>query len=190
MPEQIDHVIVTHLHFDHAAGLTTKTVPDTVFPTFPKATIHVQAREWHDALANKSTMSRTYLREHLDPIKDHVKLVDGESEILPGLSVWPMPGHTWGQQAVRFNDGHGVVCFPGDVIPTVNHAGLPFSLGYDMEPYTNMLSKKALLGRANFEDWRLVLDHEPGLPVVRVRLDPARLDRYELIPAPEIESGT
>jgi glyoxylase-like metal-dependent hydrolase (beta-lactamase superfamily II) len=182
-PEQINHVIVTHLHFDHAAGLTSLDSAHQPVPTFPNATVHVQAREWHDALANKSTMTRTYLRDHLDPIKHQVKLVEGEAEILPGIVAWPMPGHTWGQQAVRFDDGKGIVCFAGDVLPTVHHVGLPFSLSYDMEPYTSMLSKKALLGRANFEDWRLVLDHEPGHAVLRVRLDPARPDRHELAPA-------
>ena len=181
-PEQINHVIVTHLHFDHAAGLTTLDAAGKAVPTFPNATVHVQAREWHGALANKSTMTRTYLRDHLDPVRTHVNLADGEREILPGITVWPMPGHTWGQQAVRFDDGKGVVCFAGDVLPTIHHVGLPFSLAYDMEPYSSMLSKKALLGRANFEHWRLALDHEPGPPVVRVQLDPERPERYELVP--------
>jgi glyoxylase-like metal-dependent hydrolase (beta-lactamase superfamily II) len=182
-PQAINHVIVTHLHFDHAGGLTTLDTSGTAVPAFPNATVHVQAREWHDALANKSTMTRTYLRNHLDPVKHQIKLVDGEAEVLPGITVWPMPGHTWGQQAIRFHDDRGVVCFPGDVLPTANHVGLPFSLAYDMEPYTSMLSKKALLGRANFESWRLALDHEPGNPVMTVHLDASRADRYELHPA-------
>jgi glyoxylase-like metal-dependent hydrolase (beta-lactamase superfamily II) len=182
-PQAINHVIVTHLHFDHAGGLTTLDASGTAVLTFPNATVHAQTREWHDALANKSTMTRTYLRDHLDPVKDRTKLIDGEAEVIPGITVWPMPGHTWGQQAIRFHDDRGIVCFPGDVLPTVHHVGLPFSLAYDMEPYTSMLSKKALLGRANFEGWRLALDHEPGHPVMTVHLDASRADRYELHPA-------
>jgi len=187
-PEQIDHVIVTHLHFDHAAGLTTpgpapgQTSGEPI-PVFPNARIHIQRTEWEDALANKSTMSRTYLRSHLDPIAHQVVLHDGDAEIFPGagIHVEPMPGHTWGQQAVRFADERGTIIFPGDVIPTVNHIHPAFSLGYDMEPYTNMLTKQRLLKRAAAEGLRLVLDHEPGHAVVRVEPDPAHSDRHRLV---------
>jgi glyoxylase-like metal-dependent hydrolase (beta-lactamase superfamily II) len=186
-PEQIAHVIVTHLHFDHAAGLTRlqkQSEKMLAVPTFVNADVIVQRREWEDALTNKSTMNRTYLPDHLDPVADRVRLVDGEAEVLPGIHVWPMPGHTWGQQAVRFRDEHGVVVFAGDVLPTVNHVGLPFSLAYDMEPYTSMLSKRHLYKQAIANDWRLALDHEPGEPAVfRVRSDRDKPDKFTLEPA-------
>lgn len=183
--EQIAHVIVTHLHFDHAAGLTRFDSNRNVVPTFANSDVFVQQREWEDALANKSTMNRTYLRDHLDPIADRARPVDGEAEILPGITVWPMPGHTWGQQAVRFNDARGPVVFAGDVLPTVHHVGLPFSLAYDMEPYTSMLSKKRLYEQAIANDWRLVLDHEPGEQVVfRVREQAGKPGAFALEPAP------
>ena len=181
-PAAVDLVVVTHLHFDHAAGLTRLDGAGTAIPTFPKAEVVVQRKEWSDALANKSTMTRTYLRSHLDPIADRVKLVEDETEVLSGLIVWPMTGHTWGQQAVRFEDGEGVVCFPGDVIPTILHAGPAFNMGYDMAPYDNMISKKNLLERASAEEWRLVLDHDPVEPVVSVAPDPDRPDRFLLKP--------
>ena len=132
---------------------------------------------------NRSTMSRTYLRDHLDPVAEQVELIDGEREVLPGITVWPMPGHTWGQQAVRFTDDRGVVCFPGDVMPTVHHVGAAFSMGYDMLPYDNMLSKQALLEQAEAENWRIVLDHESGHPVVTVGRDADRPGRFALSPA-------
>lgn len=180
-PEQIAHVIVTHLHFDHAAGLTRLNEKGETVPTFENAEVIVQRREWDDALANRSTMNRTYLRDHLDPIAGRVRLIDGEAYALPGIIVWPMPGHTWGQQAVRFHDAHGTIVFAGDVLPTVNHTGLAFSIAYDMEPYTSMLSKKALYEQAIAGDWRLALDHEPGEQVVfRVREDAARTGRFTL----------
>lgn len=183
-PEEIDHVIVTHLHFDHAGGLTHHDERGEPTSTFSNATIHVQQREWDDALANRSTMTRTYLRDHLDPIAAQIETHEGEREAFSSsaITVWPMPGHTWGQQAVRFDDGRGMVCFPGDVMPTVNHAGPAFSMGYDMEPYTNMQSKRELLERAAGEHWRLVLDHEPGEPVVRVAADPEKPGRFALNP--------
>jgi glyoxylase-like metal-dependent hydrolase (beta-lactamase superfamily II) len=199
-PGDIDLVIVSHLHFDHAAGLTRlgsqggAGVPPAAIPTFPNARVVVQRREWEDALANRSTMTKTYLRDHLDPVADRMILIDGACELegttsgipagVSGINVWPVPGHTWGQQAIRFQDEKGVVAFVGDVIPTVNHVGLAFSIGYDMEPYTNMLTKRELLDRACREGWRLSLDHEPGpRPVVRVVAHPDKRGQFALQPA-------
>lgn len=179
-PEHIDLVIATHLHFDHAGGLTHLDENGEPAPAFPNAQVIIQKTEWDDALANKSTMTKTYLRNHLDPIADCLRLIDGEDEIAPGVIAWPMPGHTWGQQAVRFEDDAGMVCFPGDVMPTANHVGLAFNMGYDMLPYQNLLSKKELLARGRAERWRIVLDHEPGHPVVRVVEDSNRSGRYAL----------
>jgi glyoxylase-like metal-dependent hydrolase (beta-lactamase superfamily II) len=166
-PGSIDHVALTHLHFDHAGGLTRLCEDGKVVPNFPHAQVHVQRQEWDDALSNRSTMRGTYLRTHLDPIADCVICHDGEDELLPGLRVMPMPGHTWGQQAICFDDAEGTVCFPGDVLPTRNHVGLAFSMGYDMLPHTNMESKRSLFSQTLANDWRLVLGHETTTPVIR-----------------------
>lgn len=167
-PGDIDAVVVTHLHFDHAGGLTRLDGDGQPVSCFPRAEVIVQRQEWEDALANRSTMTRTYLRSHLDPVAAQVRLVEGEQEVLPGIQVWPMVGHTFGQQAVRFEDAEGTVCFPGDVMPTAKHGGAAYNMAYDILPYTNIQSKAQLLERAATEGWRLVIDHEPGWPVVRV----------------------
>ncbi len=182
-PGDIHDVVLTHLHFDHAGGLT-RWAPDgvTPIPAFPNARIHVQEREWRDADANRAVMTRTYLRSHLDPVAEAMELVDGEAEILEGIRVLPVPGHTWGQQAVLVDAEAGTLCFPGDVMPTVHHAGDAFNMGYDIEPYTNMGTKRDLLRRAAAEDWTIILDHEPGDPAVRVREDAERPGRMVLEP--------
>jgi len=154
-PADIDAVIVSHLHFDHAGGLTRCARdgedPDWIAPdgassgdesriklTFPNAEVIVQAREWADAQANNSVMTRTYYRDHLDPIQGRVRLIDSPipfathpnrddlpatgvderaTEVLPGIDVFRTPGHTWGQQAVRFHDEAGdPIVFSADVM--------------------------------------------------------------------------
>ena len=183
-PADISTVIISHLHFDHAGGLTRWGADgETPELKIHNAEVVAQKLEWDDALANKSTMHKTYLREHLDPIRERVRLVEGETGILDGITAIPTPGHTWGQHGIAFEaaDG-GTVCFPGDVMPTANHAGLTFNLAYDVEPYTNMGSKKALLTRASEDDWRLALDHEPGNPIVRVAPSTQKPGQFDLTP--------
>ncbi len=190
-PEDIDTVIVTHLHFDHAAGLTRLDADGEPVPTFPNAEVVVSRQEWDDAAANRSTMTRTYLESHLKPIADRVRILDVpldrephiEVEALPGIVSMPMPGHTWGQHGLRFTDADGIVVFPGDVMPTIHHAPLPYSMAYDMLPYENMLRKRALLERAAGEGWRIAIDHEPGDAVVRVASDPVSPGRHRLVTA-------
>lgn len=220
-PEEVSAVIVTHLHFDHAGGLTRRPrdgeTPDwrasaprdasgdcqEVKLTFPNAEIIVQKREWNDALANLSVMTRTYYRDHLEPLsqplnadgRPRVRLVESPipfpadyipdrderpktpmynrlTEVFPGVHVFLTPGHTWGQQCVLFTDDAGqTVVFGSDVLPTAWHAGQAYSLAYDVEPYTSIVSKGWLLAEAASNGWLLVLDHEPNTPVVRVESD-------------------
>ena len=176
-PDSIDTVVTTHLHFDHAGGLTTWDGADpnemiasgtSPRPVFRNAEIVVQRREWEDAIANRSTMTRTYLRSHLDPIADRVRLIDGEEEVLPGVRVEPLIGHTWGMQGVFIEVENGGLVFPGDLMPTIHHAHPSASLAYDMLPYESMRTKLGFLPRAAEHGWTVVLDHEPDRPVVRV----------------------
>jgi glyoxylase-like metal-dependent hydrolase (beta-lactamase superfamily II) len=216
--EDVSDVIVSHLHFDHAGALTRRAKegeapewegPASAFAgsageagvvrTFPNAMVHVQQREWADAMANRSVMTRTYFQDHLavyaGAFNDRVNLVDSvrpfpvglipdrdsapmgsallrSTEVAPGVRVFLAPGHTWGQQAVMFTDAAGrTVVFTPDVMPTVNHVGAAYSLGYDVEPYTSMVTRRWLLEEAAAGDWLLVLDHEPGNPCQRVRAD-------------------
>ena len=170
-PRDIAHVVLTHLHFDHAAGLTHEDA-GTLVPVFPNARVHVQRQEWIDALANKSTMTRTYLRTHLDPITGVIELHDGMATPLDRIALIPTPGHTWGHQSVLvLPDGSNAssppVLFPGDVCPTIHHAHPAASLGYDMLAYEAMLSKRMILGRALREGWLVALDHDPEHPLAR-----------------------
>jgi len=217
-PESIEAVVVSHLHFDHAGGLTRlprsgekptwsgddggggSSAHGGCLPTFPNATIYVQEREWNDATANRSVMTKTYYPDHLLPVAPQIKTVDSprpfplgqipdrdelprtpvelrETELWPGagISVFLVPGHTWGQQAIRFTEpsppsGRGrTIVFTPDVMPTVHHAGAAYSLGYDVEPYTSMVTRRWFLTEAARHNWLLCLDHEPGNPLVRVR---------------------
>ena len=104
------------------------------------------------------------------------------------MSVFLTPGHTWGQQAIKFQEPdapHGkgrTIVFVPDVMPTAAHLGAAYSLAYDVEPYTSMLSRRWLLTEAAQHDWVLHLDHEPGHPLFRVKANTKGW--FDLIPEP------
>jgi glyoxylase-like metal-dependent hydrolase (beta-lactamase superfamily II) len=116
-------------------------------------------------------------RDELPPTRQR----DREIEILPGIFGFAIPGHTWGQQAIRFIDAAGQsVVFSADLIPTAHHVGAAYNMAYDVEPFTSTVTRRWFLRAALEQNWLLVLDHEPTHPLQRVRAD----DRgwYTLIP--------
>jgi len=149
----------------------------------------VQRQEWLDAVANRSTMSKTYFPSTIEPIADRVRLLDGDGEVLPGIRVELLPGHTWGMQGVRFRDDRGEIAFPGDLIPTRLHAHPSVTLAYDVLPHESMIRRRTFLARAETEGTRLVLDHEPGPAVVRVARDPEDPSRHALLPVENSGTG-
>lgn len=187
-PEDVSAVIVTHLHFDHAGGLTRlgpSADPEKPVLTFPNAEIIVQSQEWNDAIRNRSTMNKTYLKNHLTgAVRERLRLVKGQQEVFPGVSVFPVPGHTWGQQCVGIDtpDGRTIV-FTNDVMPTALHCRPTTNLAYDVEPYTSMIERRHLLDTAAEDKWTLVLDHEPGHAVYGVEHDPEREGMHRLVRA-------
>ncbi len=93
------------------------------------------------------------------------------------------PGHTWGQQAIGFTDVHGhTVVFTPDVMPTAWHLGQAYSLAYDVEPYTSMITRRWYLDAAARLEWTLVLDHYPNTPVMTVSAN--EKGWFDLTPAP------
>jgi len=181
-PAEVDTVILTHLHFDHAGGLTKQDGDGNPVLTFPNAEIVCQAREWEDAIANRSTMHKTYLKDHLtEGVANKLRLIDGEAEVEPGITAWPVPGHTWGQQAVRWVDETGrTVVFVPDVMPTRHHVSPSACMSYDVESWTSQQERIKLLRTASEARWVLVLVHDADRAIYTVRESADRPGRYEL----------
>ena len=177
LPRDITWVINTHLHFDHAGGNTTMD-PDLendprrhVRPTFPNATYVVQRGELEFARHTNERTRASYLPHNFEPIAaaQRWRLLDGDEEVLPGISVRVTPGHVPYHQAVLLTDRGETGVFVGDLFPTTAHLPLPWIMGYDLEPLRTLESKRTLLADALTGGWRLIFEHDPrvvlGLPV-------------------------
>jgi len=163
-PEDIDIVINTHLHFDHC-GWNTVRRNGAVTPTFPKATYYVQEGEWkhaHEGLRD----SVSYFHENYDPLIEsgQMRLLRGDQEIVPGVSVQVFPGHTRDMQAVIIQGGGQTACYISDLIPTSAHVEINWVMAFDLYPMETIESRKRYYSRAIPEKWLTMFTHDPNLP--------------------------
>ncbi|MFH1418532.1 MAG: MBL fold metallo-hydrolase [Planctomycetota bacterium] len=166
----IDYVILTHLHFDHAGGVTMADGHGGHVPTFPNARYIVQRGEWEDAVNGHAVMRTTYRTENLAPLEeaDVLSLADGRAEIVPGISVTPMPGHTRYHQGVVIESGEQRIVQPGDLLPTAAHVGTRYNMGYDLLQHENMEQKGRLLETACEAGSLLLLGQDPTDAIRRI----------------------
>jgi glyoxylase-like metal-dependent hydrolase (beta-lactamase superfamily II) len=160
-PKDIDSVILTHLHFDHCGGCTRLDRAGNIVPTFPKATYYVQRSCWDDALSSNERCSAFHREENFKPIeeKSQLELLDGDTEILPGLNVVVTDGHAIGHQMVMFNHGGERVVFLGDIVPTHHHLNLPVISAFSFSPEDTLQRKKEILTEAEQQGWLIVFSH-------------------------------
>lgn len=180
-PEDITDVILTHLHFDHAGGLLKRT-EEGLQPTFPKATHWVQRQNWAWAHYPSQRDQGSYRREDFDFLGTgdgpELRLVDGIDEILPGIEVLPLHGHTVGMQAVKIKGPEHTYLFLADLIPTSSHFRAPYVMGYDLAPLKTVEEKKELLYHGIRQDWILLFSHDPFHGIGRVEEDSKRQPRF------------
>lgn len=161
-PVDITDVIVTHLHFDHAGGLTYKGVDGQLKPTLPNACHWIQASHLDWALSPTEKDRGSFPSENIEPLikNDLFKLVRGEESLFSGIHLIPLYGHTHAMQAILI-EGNPSVFYPTDLVPMVAHLHLPYIMAYDIEPLTTLKEKKRLLAQAQLENWHLIFEHEP-----------------------------
>jgi glyoxylase-like metal-dependent hydrolase (beta-lactamase superfamily II) len=169
-PEEIDIVINTHLHFDHC-GWNTVRRGDRVVATFPNAKYYVQKQEWEHGRLQLERDAISYLGPNYDPLLEtgQMVLLNGDVEVLPGVSVKVFPGHTANMQAVIIESGSGgsekkKACYISDLIPTSNHLDLTWVMAFDLFPLATIESRKKYYAQAIPEKWLTVFTHDDETP--------------------------
>jgi glyoxylase-like metal-dependent hydrolase (beta-lactamase superfamily II) len=173
--ESITDVVLTHLHFDHAGG-AVRLLDGQLAATFPEARYWVQKRQWEWAGRPSERDRASFRTEDFAPLQEagRLELVDGPGEILPGVRVTPINGHTPGQQMVEFHTGAGVLVFCGDLIPYLSQVHVPWIMGFDLNPLLTVTEKKQFLTRAAEDGYVLVFEHDTVHEAATVRFEDGR----------------
>jgi glyoxylase-like metal-dependent hydrolase (beta-lactamase superfamily II) len=168
-PEEIDLVINTHLHFDHA-GTNTAERDGRIAPTFPRARYVVQRGELEHALSPHERDRASYIAEDFVPVLEAGLFdpLDGDHEVVPGVSVLKVAGHNRDMQCVRIESEGEVAFVFADLLPTTAHVNPAWVMSYDLYPVETLEQKKRLIPLAIEQNWNCVFYHDPQRPFGRL----------------------
>lgn len=159
----ITDLILTHLHFDHAGGAIRWNEDKTDYlPTFPNATYWTSRSQWEWATQPNHREKASFLKENILPIKEKgtLKLIEKESEILPGISIRLFDGHTDGQVIPMIRYNGKTIVYMADLLPSTAHIPLPYVMSYDTRPLITMDEKQKFLNEAAENGYILFFEHD------------------------------
>ena len=171
-PGEIDTVVLTHLHADHAAG-ATKDSDEGAVPAFANARYIVNEREWQDALDPDPRSFAAYRRDDFVPVEEagQLDLVGDRHDLGDGVSVVRTGGHTAGHLMVVVEDGGRTAIYPADLVPSRHHVRVPYIAGVDTFPLEVIEQKQKVLADAADNGWLVILDHDVDGNVGRIVRD-------------------
>jgi glyoxylase-like metal-dependent hydrolase (beta-lactamase superfamily II) len=179
-PEDIDYVVNTHLHFDHCGGNTCRE-KDKVVPVFPNARYVSRRGEFESASHPNERTRATYLPENIAAFQEsrQLMLIDRDTELVPGVELICVPGHTLDMMCVKLTGGGKTALFTADLIPTTAHLPLAWTMGFDLFPLTVIENKRKWIAEIVRGQWLTLFGHDVDTPAAHLRM---RGDRCEAEP--------
>lgn len=184
-PEMVDLVINTHLHGDHCGGNTHFDEDGRIAPVFPNAEYRAQRLEYADAAFPNERTRGTYFAENFAPLYEsgRMRLLDGETEIVPGVRCVITPGHTRAHMSLVFEQGGQAAFYPADMaMLAVHFEKLAWMTAYDVEPLVTLESKRYWQQWVREHDALLIFNHDGKIPTGRFTED--EKGRLVVEPAP------
>jgi methylmalonyl-CoA epimerase len=181
--DDIEIVVASHLHFDHAGGFTVRDASGRVRPRFPRAQYIVRRGEWEDATHTHERNRASYLADNFVPLAEAgvLQLVDEDATIMPGVKVRRTGGHTRHHQMVVLESGGKTAAFVADMMPTTAHLPEAWIMGYDLYPMDTLAGKKAFVPEAVARDILVFFEHDPAVAAGYIREEKGK---RRIVPAP------
>ncbi|PKD44762.1 MBL fold metallo-hydrolase [Rhodohalobacter barkolensis] len=184
-PQDIHHVILTHLHFDHAAGSTFVNDQFKTEATFPNAMYYVHKEEWEYALTqiekNHDLIGADYRMDELYKLVAENRLhfiEEDEFTVVQGVKLIKTGGHTPGHMIVKITDEEKVAYFMGDLVPTEFHLNQPSHPQTVLDTAKAHQAKKLILRKAYQEKAIMYFYHSLYKKTGQLAIDEKR--RYVL----------
>lgn len=171
----IDVVIATHLHLDHAGGFTA-LFDGVVMPRFPNARYVIRRGEWEDATHPHERNRASYLAADFLPLAAAgvVDFIDQDGSVAPGVSVWRTGGHTAHHQIVRIDAQGRTGLFLADLVPTAAHVDDAWVMGYDLYPVETLAAKKRWVAEAAAGEYVIFFEHDPVITAGVIKIESGR----------------
>ena len=173
----VDIVLASHLHFDHAGGFTTRDASGAIGPAFPNARYVINAGEWEDATHPHERNRASYFAENYVPLREAglVDFMTGDGAVMPGVRVRRTGGHTRWHQIVYLESGGRTAVFAADLLPTTAHVDVPWIMGYDLYPMETLEFKRAFVREAVEREYVIFFEHDPQIAAGYIREKDRRL---------------
>jgi glyoxylase-like metal-dependent hydrolase (beta-lactamase superfamily II) len=160
-PEQVTDVVLTHLHDDHVGGAVIRDAEGDRL-LFPHARHWVSRKQFEWAVNPNPREAASYFSDNTDLMLNNgsLKLVDAPGEILPGVEVLIMDGHTGGQLIPLIKTDKGIIAYLADFIPSKTHIPVPYLASVDTQPLIALKEKEEFLARAYADQYILFFEHD------------------------------
>ncbi|MGE0911195.1 YtnP family quorum-quenching lactonase [Bacillus atrophaeus] len=155
----IDIIAMTHLHFDHASGLT-EYQDEKLVSVFPDADIYTSSVEWNEMRHPNIRSKNTYWKENWEVVEGQVKTFNGSCMITEGITMHHTGGHSDGHSILVCEDGDETAIHMADLMPTAAHRNALWVLAYDDYPMTTISEKQKWLAYAEEKDAWMIFYHD------------------------------
>lgn len=158
--DDINDVLMTHMHHDHSGGLTQLESDGSIGSKFKKATIHIQKIEWYEMQNPNKRTRGTYLKENCEPIAHQVKTFDEEIEIVPGIRLIHTGGHSNGHSILLLEQNNETIIHMSDLLITHTHFNPLWVPAVDDYPMDSIAIKEKWLKEAFEKGYKFIFYHD------------------------------
>ncbi|ANZ33127.1 YtnP family quorum-quenching lactonase [Staphylococcus carnosus] len=155
-PEDIDIVLMTHMHYDHAAGLTD----NEGHAQFPNAIHYIQQDEWHEFNAPNIRSKATYWPQNQGDYKENIILFENDIEPYPGIKMQHTGGHSFGHSIITFESKGEHAVHMADILPSHAHSNPLWLTSYDDYPMQSIREKERLIPYFILNDYWFLFYHD------------------------------